>query len=186
MKQLTFILVAAFMAAVATSAPAQNNPRSEIALGYSFTRSNAPPAQCGCFHWQGGVVSAAVGIEPKWQLVGEFTGAHAGNQGVTSLKPTMFTFMGGPRYRFSDAGRVRPFANFLAGGTYAYNGYFVTTNSQLTVAVKTGGGFDLKVSRHWSVRPVEVSYLWTHYRNGVNDRQNNLVIGAGIVFRPGR
>ena len=49
-----------------------------------------------------------------------------------------------------------------------------------------GGGIDFKVSRHVSVRPIEAEYFMTKIPDGLNNRQNNLRVGAGIVLRLGR
>jgi hypothetical protein len=48
-----------------------------------------------------------------------------------------------------------------------------------------GGGIDFKVSKHVSVRPVQAEYLMTRLPNGLNNRENNLRIGAGITLRLG-
>jgi len=49
-----------------------------------------------------------------------------------------------------------------------------------------GGGIDFKVSSHVSVRPVQTEYFMTKIPDGLNHRQNNLRIGAGIVVHLGR
>ena len=49
-----------------------------------------------------------------------------------------------------------------------------------------GGGVDIKVSRHVSVRPIQVEYFMTKIPDGLNNRQDNLRIGAGIVLRLSR
>ena len=49
-----------------------------------------------------------------------------------------------------------------------------------------GGGIDFKVSRQISVRPVQAEYFMTKIPDGLNNRQNNLRLGAGVVFRLGR
>ena len=49
-----------------------------------------------------------------------------------------------------------------------------------------GGGIDFKVSRHVSVRPIQAEYFMTKIPDGLNNRQDNLRIGAGVVLRLGR
>lgn len=49
-----------------------------------------------------------------------------------------------------------------------------------------GGGLDLRVSRHFSVRPVQAEYFLTKIPDGLNNRQNNFRLSAGIVYRFGR
>jgi len=42
------------------------------------------------------------------------------------------------------------------------------------------------VSKHVSIRPIQAEYFMTKIANGLNDRQDNLRIGAGIVVRLGK
>ena len=46
-----------------------------------------------------------------------------------------------------------------------------------------GGDLDFKVSKHVSIRPIQAEYFMTQIPNDLNDRQDNLWIGAGIVVR---
>jgi hypothetical protein len=48
-----------------------------------------------------------------------------------------------------------------------------------------GGGFDLPLSRHLILRPIQAEYLMTRLPNGVNDRQNNILITTGVAVRFG-
>jgi hypothetical protein len=48
-----------------------------------------------------------------------------------------------------------------------------------------GGGLDVNVSRHIAIRAAQADWLYTQFPNGVDNRQNNLRITAGIVFRFG-
>ena len=41
-----------------------------------------------------------------------------------------------------------------------------------------GGGIDIKVSRHILVRPIQAEYFMTKIPDGLNNRQDNLRIGA--------
>jgi hypothetical protein len=43
---------------------------------------------------------------------------------------------------------------------------------------------DLHLDHHFSLRLVEADYLPTTFANGVNGRQNNPRIGAGVAVRP--
>ncbi len=49
-----------------------------------------------------------------------------------------------------------------------------------------GGGIDYKVFGHVSLRPVQAEYFMTKLPDGLNNRQGNLRLGAGIVVRLGR
>lgn len=74
-----------------------------------------------------------------------------------------------------------PFAEFLAGASrldlnltsirqkYSENGF----------SFRTGGGLDLKFTRRWSVRAIEVDYYRTPF---LQAHQNNIWLSAGVVF----
>jgi hypothetical protein len=46
-----------------------------------------------------------------------------------------------------------------------------------------GGGIDVRVSKYVWVRPVQAEYLRTKLPNGIDNRENNFRIGAGVVVR---
>ncbi len=46
-----------------------------------------------------------------------------------------------------------------------------------------GGGIDFKASKRISVRVAQAEYFMTKLPDGLNNRQNNLRIGAGVVLR---
>jgi len=48
-----------------------------------------------------------------------------------------------------------------------------------------GGGIDVKLSKHFSIRPVQAEYFLTKIPDGLNNPQNNFRFSAGIVFRFG-
>ena len=47
-----------------------------------------------------------------------------------------------------------------------------------------GGGFDVKLAKHFSARPVKVDYLWTRFAAAGADptSQKNLRVSTGVVF----
>lgn len=77
--------------------------------------------------------------------------------------------------------RLNPFAEFLAGASRLdlnltqLNQHF----SDNGFSFRTGGGLDVKVSRHWLVRAVEADYYRTSF---LNTHQNNLWLSAGVVY----
>jgi hypothetical protein len=47
----------------------------------------------------------------------------------------------------------------------------------------TGGGLDLNLGPHLSVRVFQADHFFTHFLNGTNDRQNNMRLTFWRVFR---
>jgi len=48
------------------------------------------------------------------------------------------------------------------------------------------GGTDLRVSRYFTVRPLQAEYFITKFPDGANHRQNNFRFAAGILLRLGK
>ena len=117
------------------------------------------------------------------------TVAHAGAAASTGDSLTLSAFTAGARY-LPRLGRspVQPYGQALVGlahssGTLVQGTNPAAQNAGAAFAANVGGGLDLRASPHFSVRLVEADYLVTTFDNGVNNHQNNLRIGAGVVLR---
>jgi len=170
-------------------AAAEKAPRAELALGYTYMHSNAPPGGCGCFNLNGGSASFAWAIVPgKWDLVGDVVSGHGSNISANGYGLTLSAFTGGVRYipPFRNSS-LHPFGQVLLGmahssGTLVSSSNSSTTNAGAAFAANLGGGLDLSASRRFSIRLIEADYLVTTFNNGANNHQNNLRIGAGVVL----
>src|SRR5208282_851477 len=112
-----------------------------------------------------------------------------GGYGATStvsgaLVGGAFTYLFGPRVNFRH-GKVTPFAQTLFGGIRTTDG-IGHSGPENNLARTAGGGIDFKVSKRVSVRPAQAEYFMTKIPDGLNNRQDNLRLGAGIVIRLGR
>jgi peptidoglycan-associated lipoprotein len=171
------------------TAPADKQPHAELALGYTFTHSNAPPGGCICFNLNGGNATFAWPIhEHSIAIVGDVSVGHAGNIATNGYNLTLSTFTAGARYQpHLGHSPLKPFGQVLVGVAHA-GGSLVAgqdpsiTNSGAAFAAITGGGLDLRASRRFSLRLFEADYLVTTFDNGVNDHQNNLRISTGVVL----
>lgn len=95
----------------------------------------------------------------------------------------------GPRvfYRPFRSATFTTFGEFLAGGSRldvnlsgpGGTGKFSETH----FSFKAGGGVDMHVSRHWTVRLFDADYYRTPF---LRTRQNNLWLATGVVFTIGR
>lgn len=71
----------------------------DLALGYGYLHSNAPPGGCGCFNMNGGNATFAWPIgSGQFALAGDVTIAHAGTVSTSGDSLTLSTFTGGGRY----------------------------------------------------------------------------------------
>jgi outer membrane immunogenic protein len=175
------------------SAPSKDAPSPDLAITYSYLRSNAPPAGCGCFSLNGGSVSFSIPIRhSQWAVAADSTVAHAGNISSTNNDLTLSTFTAGIRYRPGRIqGLFRPFAQALAGPAYASGSLVLAQelagpNGNASLAANIGGGVDLRTGHRVSIRLVEADYLLTTFNNGSNNHQNNLRVSSGLVIRLGK
>jgi peptidoglycan-associated lipoprotein len=172
-------------------ATAARLPRAELALEYSYLRSNAPPGGCACFGLNGGSASFAWPIRPgaSIALAGEITAAHASSITTASYDLNLTSYTAGLRYRLNlRESPWQPFGQALlgvahSGGSLVSGQSPASANAGAAFAANLGGGLDLRANRRFSFRLVEADYLLTTFDNGSNNHQNNLRISAGVVLR---
>jgi peptidoglycan-associated lipoprotein len=159
----------------------------EIAVAYSYVRSNANPGECGCFNMNGGDVEAALHVYRWLGLAADFSGENTANVNHGGRGLSLISFTAGPRISFASHHRLAPFAQALFGAAHGFNSYFPVaagpTGAATDFAMIAGGGFDVRIARRLAIRPIEADYLLTKLPNGVNGTQNNLRLSAGLVLR---
>jgi opacity protein-like surface antigen len=105
-----------------------------------------------------------------------------------------FTYMFGPRLTFRSASPFRPFVELNFGGNRlslscnsntACSG---TSYSKNAFALTVGGGFDIKINKKFSLRPIQAEYLYTRFGNNCNlelcsnnNNQNSFRLKSGFV-----
>jgi outer membrane immunogenic protein len=190
-----FVLLPAIVAISASSAqtapPKPEKPlRSELAIDYSYTRSNEPPGGCTCFNLNGISATYAWPVKPgHFALAGDVTVVHAGSIGASSQSLTLSAFTAGVRYLAPVRGsRLQPFGQALAGlvhssGSVVEGSNPGSANAGAAFAANLGGGLDLKANRRFAIRLIEADYLLTTVDNSSNNHQNNLRVSAGVVLR---
>jgi len=115
--------------------------------------------------------------------------------GTYSSQGNMFTYLFGPVVRIPIP-RVRPFGEILFGASNT-NGYVNLINAinagggtisrtptQHPFTMALGGGLDIGISRHLSIRPGEVDYILSRYTNPLTstNNQNNFRYCGGVVI----
>ena len=188
LSQVIVLMLIGFSASAifAPAAKAQDE-KFEFGVDYNYVRANGPPGGCGCFSMNGGNAWAGYRLTDGVSAVGEFSAQHAGNIDGSGEDLTLFSYLFGPRYTFRKSDRWQPFGEVLLGGAHAtgtfepsFSGASGSFNSFSLVA---GGGLDIHIVRHIDIRAIDADYYLTRFPNGVNGRQNNLRISAGVVFR---
>src|SRR5580765_5484226 len=95
---------------------AQDLPRTEVYLGYSFTRINSA-INVPAFSANGGLGEIAFNLNKLIGIVGSFNAVHNGNINNRHVDQTAFGYMFGPRLNFRF-GRIVPFGEALWGETH--------------------------------------------------------------------
>jgi outer membrane protein OmpA-like peptidoglycan-associated protein len=177
----------------------QNTPGGELFLGYSYVRFNTDTA----------VIPGGVSVSEHFDMIPGGTAQLTGNvnnwfglaadiagygvHDVGGVDGKLWTYLFGPRFYLSR-GKLSPFINTLVGGARINSTlkipmgdtvFFNRSFHQNAFAAAGGGGLDWNASRHVAIRLVQGEYLYTNFSDNRSNRQNNLRLSAGIVWRFG-
>jgi opacity protein-like surface antigen len=192
MKQI--ILLAGTLLCLAASGVAQEVPRMEAFAGYSYLRTNVDTTFLGGtgtqgVNFNGGSGELAFNVTNWLGAVADF-GGYTTNSNFTvnglpvTANTNIFSYMFGPRISFGGNSRLRPYSQILFGGARIADA-LTTSGSENAFAMALGGGVDFNATRRFAIRPIQAEYFMTKFSDGNNNRQNNLLISTGIVFRFG-
>ncbi len=164
-----------------TPAPKQE---VDLAITYLAPRSNLTTGQ---FFWgQGGDFELSTQWPRGFGLAMNIAGSKATNLAGSGFDLDMVTTTFGPRYTWHRR-KIAVFGQGLIGEANAWNSLFPQPRGAVTdfntFALQVGGGVDLRVGRHFAVRPIQADWVRTQFPNGTTDVQNSLRLGAGIVLR---
>jgi opacity protein-like surface antigen len=184
-------------------------PKVEVFLGYSRFGTASDDTVTGnrMVGLNGGSASVAYNFNRYLGIVADFGGYDDSKLQLTGTGPnqplvvnssgTAYTYLFGPRLSFRNGTRFTPFAQVLAGDVHASA---VTVNNcagagcavlpvQNSFALTGGGGLDIRLTRHISVRAVQAEYMLTRFSsvaNGVatasSASQNDLRLSSGLLF----
>jgi len=178
------------------SASAQEWPRYETSLNYTFTRFG--DARGLDLNADGGNVQFAFNFN-KW-FSGVLDAGAVNNSRFTDV--TVVNYLGGPRLTWRKS-RIAPYIQVLFGGALARQDLTLGIGptplpsdavqptavtfhrDENRFAMVAGGGIDIKLSRHVSLKALEVEYFQTRFERFLafdDSVQNNLRASAGITF----
>ncbi len=200
MKKILFVAVVLFFGSAAF---AQDTPKVEVAVDYSFVHANPQNNNyLGTFNLNGGGGSIAYYFSKYVGILGEFQGYGSYTRTVTipanspycdnsesncvvTAQGNLFTYNVGPIFKFRMK-HFEPFAEALFGGAHSNfygNLYKDCGPAGCIVASKSpsnnafdfiiGGGIDIPVNEHVAIRPVEFDYLLTRFGNAFTGGNNN-------------
>ena len=205
------ILLAALLCLYAIPAIADDAPKAEIFGEYSYFRFNPtlPGIRNTSFNGGGGGVTFNlndfIGIKAEFMGYGSTNYTIPANTpipgsgGLATVAPittqgNMFTYLFGPQITYRMP-KLNVFGELLFGGSNsnayanvaeAFNGVGgnVASGTQHPFTMAFGGGLDVKVSKNFAVRPVEIDWILTRYTNPytLTNNQNNFRYTAGVVY----
>jgi hypothetical protein len=185
----------------AMAAAAQDVPKAEVFLGYTYVRANSA-TDVPSFSANGGGGQFAYNFGKYFSAVADIGAVHNGNLGGFIIDNTATTFVFGPRFSMRYK-RFRPYVQVLWGGVYyaasskisaiatdplpivlpGTNGIVtpipgqpisVRIGAQETAfAMTAGGGVDIKINKHISFRPIGLDYYLTRLQNLRTQGDNN-------------
>ena len=167
------------------AAPAQDTPKMDASLGYSYVRSARDTSGAPIVNLHGGSASLAYNLTNSFGIVGDFGGYHVETVRGSRVDSTVITYLFGPRYSYRRSeNKVVPYGQILFGG--AHVGFPGGTDNAFAMSV--GGGVDVIASQHIGIRLVQIEYLLSRFREGSPNRvtQHNLRVTTGVLFRFGR
>ena len=185
---IALVTMLASLASAPTPASAQTTS-VEAAVTFNAQRSLQVNAAQN-FWAEGGAIEVGVNAFRGFGVAADIAAVHTNAVGTTGTPLSLVAETFGPRYRWHDGHHLSFYAEGLVGEGNGYNSLFPSVFGAQTdanaFATEVGGGLDLRLSHHLSVRALRASWLRTQFPNSTSDIQNNLLLGAGLVLRTGR
>jgi opacity protein-like surface antigen len=212
MRNLVTALVVVLAFALVSAA--QDVPRFETFAGYTYVRAN-PAYNSPSFSANGGSGQFVVNFNKWVGFVTNVGAVHNGNISDVHLDSTFVHYMFGPRVSIRNNSRFTPYFQYLMGGLHAgtsihvpvtfppqpANPIFIpgegpvpvqggqvslrASHSQTSFAHALGGGFDIRISKHVSFRPIELEWFMGRLQNIrtlEDNNQQNLRFSTGFNF----
>ena len=149
----------------------RQNSRVELYSGYSYVSNNL----------NGVMGSFGLNVKPWLQIAGD---SSYDMVTVSGVKSVLYANHYGARYYYRHRGwSFTPFVEGLVGGSRLDTSSAGVKASSNCLSYKAGGGIDIRVSRHWEIRAVNVDYYHTSFSTNAAQNNNNYWASAGVVLR---
>jgi hypothetical protein len=157
----------------------------EVALVYNPLMSNVVGSSG--FWMQGGSVQVHGQFWRGLGVVADVSGLHTANAGNSSgVGLDLVTATFGPRYTWSLGDRYAVYGQVLAGEANGLHSIFPAAgganDSADSLALYAGGGVNINLKNHFALRAIEANWLRTQMPNATTNVQNNLRLGAGLIY----
>jgi len=185
-----FVLTVACMSASLAAwgqAESPGSPRG-VDVAFTFDPTLANVTTSNQFWLKGGSAQVHDRVWRGLGIAGNVIGLHTGNMNNSNVGLDLLVYTAGLRYTWAPAShKLAVFGEALGGEAHGSNSIF-PTGSQIStagnsVAMQVGGGINLPISHHLMVRAIEADWLRTQLPNATTNVENNIRLGAGIVYR---
>ena len=168
-------LAALAFSLLALGSYAQNTPKGDVALGYSYLHVNGQSGGSGA-SLNGFSGSGAFNLTSVFGVVGDF-GVYHGSPAGIGFTATSYLF--GPRFSFRSNDKFVPFVQALFGGVHASAAGASTNNFGFSF----GGGVDVGIAKDGMIA-LRPQFDYVGVRNS-GTTTNTERISVGIVFNFG-
>jgi hypothetical protein len=163
-------------------------PPDHFDLAATYTPAVANVTIGNEFGMEGGSIQAQAHVWRRIYAAADFAGFHAGDVNNSGVGLDLLTATFGPRYVWApEHRRVTFFGQVLAGEAFGLDGIFPTStgvkSTANSLALQIGGGINLPLTSHFSVRAFDANWLRTQLPNATTNVQNNLRLSVGMVYR---
>jgi len=193
-----FVLVGVLLL-TAGLALAQDFPKVETSPAFMYIRTpiNFGQGQNLSFNCAGGGGTLAYNVTSALGIAADMGGCKYFGESLpeevsSKISGSAFTYLFGPRFTYRSKSAFQPFGEINFGGARialtANNCSGDCSVSKNAFAMTVGGGFQIKMSKKISLRPVQAEYLYTRFgkENGLNlGNQNSFRLKSGIVINWG-
>ncbi len=202
MRSKILLAVSAFVVFFTLGAAAQEYPKFEVPVGFSFVNVHPNQALLTSFNVFGGGGGFVYNVTPVIGIKADFMGYTQGTgqklvqngQVLGNVSGNLFSYMFGPQIK-KHSGKFQPFGEALFGAAHTNldanickleNGCGSGSGNNNGFAMEFGGGLDIPITKSIQFRPVEVDYLYTHFGSNhianASASQNNFKYVAGVNF----
>ena len=165
---------------------AQDTPAVEVYGGYQLLHHGSGMVgeySYDSYNLNGFIAAVEGNVKPWLGIVGEF-GYNTKSWGDGIESESFTTYLFGPRISYRT-GNFRVFGHYLLGGTHYKDEYdvdpYAYTETQNPFTQAIGGGIDISLGKHISIRPAQIDMLGINW----SDEWENMFrysVGAVVKF----
>ena len=163
---------------------------TDVAVVFDAELSRPDPS-LGSFWFKGSGVEAAVTFWKGFGIAAALSGDHASNV-FTGVDENKISFLAGPRYTLEvgkwragaeDARRMQLYGEGLVGLAHGWDFYFSNgSRSTNELAIQTGGGLNLYMTKNFGIRPIEIDLVRTQIGAIGFNTQNDMRLATGVTY----